>query len=141
MQELITLIATALNVDAAALATAVAGLTEAQTCSATARSTGKRCTKAPADGAEVCHLHGANKAPARVTQVVSREATAKLTVGFRASGSLARRSAYVIAEALGLDAKSHTTRADLLAMDRDAIAALLAERGYEMHAVPASQLG
>jgi hypothetical protein len=148
VNELITLIAATLGVDADALAKAVAALqTPAtqveETCTAIARSTGKRCTLKAQAGSAVCHLpqHGAAKAPAQVTQVVAREATAKVTVGFRANGSLARRSAYTVAEALGLDAKSHTTRKDLLAMTEDEVGALLASRGYAMHRVAASQLG
>lgn len=128
----------------AALALVLEGKTQATqedtACTATARSTGKRCTlKAQNNG--VCHKHGARPAaPTKVTQATVAHLPAKVTIGFRASGQLARRSAYVIADALGLDG-THTTRASLLKLSREEIEALLAERGIAAEVVPAAKLG
>lgn len=149
MDAIITLLAQALGVDAKALTEAIESVqngTPATQEGAKVPFTKKNGEVVYGTPRQVAawsrfrdNAPAAKVTPTKVTQSTPANSTAKVTIGFRASGSLARRSAYVVADALGLE-NTPATRKALLDAPKDVIVAQLAAVGAEVEVVPAASL-
>lgn len=154
MEAIIALLAQALNVDAEALAAAITLVTEDDNAPTTegkvpfTKANGEVVMATPKqaaawsrfrDNAPAANVPAAKVPAAKVTQSTRATDAAKVVIGFRASGALARRSAYVVAEALGLE-NTPATRKALLSTERDALLASLDAAGVAYDVVAAASL-
>lgn len=155
MNALITLLAQAMDVPAEQLLKALSEVPQTVEAEAPAKATTKvPFTKANGEvvmatpkqvAAWTRFRDGAASAATGLNQAVSTPATpatpatGEVVIGFRHSGTLARRSAYVVADALGLE-NTPATRKALLDTPKEALLAQLAAAGVTAQVVPAASL-
>ncbi len=145
MDAIITLLAQALGLDAAALSAAIDAAQSGTSTPATTegkvpftKKNGEVVYGTPKQVAAWSRFRDGETA--KVTHAAPANASAKVVIGFRHSGTLARRSAYVVADALGLD-NTPATRKVLLDTPKEAIVAQLVAAGVTPEVVPAASLG